>query len=230
MADNGLHAGHRERMLKKYSENGINCFEDHEKLEILLYSVFSRINTNELSHLLLNRFGSLNGVLTAKVSELTEIDGIGEKAAVKIRFFGDFFKCLFEEKPNKIILDNADSVAEYIRSVLNLKVAETMAILFLDNKQQLIGRFVFSNNHPNDIRIPQKEISKRVVESECTSVIISHTHIGLPVLPSESDFIATRKIAAILNALGVRLLDHIIVAPEAKYSIRSAGDMRDLWG
>ncbi len=230
MADNGLHAGHRERMLKKYSENGIDCFEDHEKLEILLFSVFSRINTNELSHILLNRFGSLNGVLTASVSELTEIDGIGEKAAIKIRFFGDFFKCLFDNKPDKIILSNVNSVAEYIRAVLNLKIAETMAMLFLDNKQQLIGRFVFSNNHPNDIRFPQKEMSKRVVESQCSSVIISHTHVGLPVLPSESDFITTRKIAYMLDALGVKLLDHIIVAPEAEYSIRSAGDMRDLWG
>ncbi len=230
MADNGLHAGHRERMLKKYSENGIDCFEDHEKLEILLFSVFSRINTNDLSHILLNRFGSLNGVLTASVSELTEIDGIGEKAAVKIRFFGDFFKNLFENKPDRIILCDVNSVAEYIRAVLNLKIAETMAMLFLDNKQQLIGRFVFSNDHPNEIRFPQKEMSKRVVESECTSVIISHTHIGLPVLPSESDFITTRKISSILDALGVKLLDHIIVAPEAEYSIRSAGDMRDLWG
>ncbi len=230
MADNGLHAGHRERMLKKYSENGIDCFEDHEKLEILLFSVFSRINTNDLSHKLLNRFGSLNSVLTASVSELTEIDGIGEKAAVKIRFFGDFFKSLFENQPDRIILSNVDSVAAYIRAVMNLKIAETMAILFLDNKQQLIGRYVFSNNHPNDIRVPQKELSKRVVESKCTSVIISHTHVGLPVLPSESDFITTRRIASILDALGVKLLDHIIVAPEAEYSIRSAGDMRDLWG
>ena len=54
MAENeNVHKGHRQRMLKKYMMQGIDCFDDHEVLEILLYLVFSRRDTNELGHRLL---------------------------------------------------------------------------------------------------------------------------------------------------------------------------------
>ncbi len=229
MAGDGLHAGHRERMLKKYSENGIDCFEDHEKLEILLFSVFSRINTNDISHRLINRFGSLYGVLNANASDLEEIEGIGKNAALRIRFFGDFYRSLSEEKPKKIILDTTGKVVEYCRSFLNFQSAECMTALFLDRKNQLINRYVVTDNHSNSVVIQIKKLSQKVVEARCNSVILVHTHIDLPVLPSESDYITTRKIANMLKLLDVELLDHIIISPTSEHSIRSSGDLRDLW-
>lgn len=36
--EKNIHSGHRQRMLKKYLEHGIDCFEDHEILEIFLFT------------------------------------------------------------------------------------------------------------------------------------------------------------------------------------------------
>ena len=44
--EKNIHSGHRQRMLKKYLEHGIDCFEEHEILEIFLYTAYSRRNTN----------------------------------------------------------------------------------------------------------------------------------------------------------------------------------------
>lgn len=229
MADNGLHAGHRERMLKKYSENGIDCFEDHEKLEILLFSVFSRINTNDISHRLLNRFGSLSGVLNANLSDLEEIEGIGKNAAIRIRFFGDFYRALSEDEPKKIILNGTDQTVEYCRTFLDFKVEEYMVAFFLDHKNRLINRYIVSDNRSNSVGIRLNKLSQKVVESKCRCVILVHTHTDLPVLPSESDYITTRKIANMLKMLDVELLDHIIISPTSEHSMRGSGDLRDVW-
>ena len=57
-----LHDGHRGRMYERYLNNGFNGFQEHEVLEMLLYTAYSRTNTNELAHKLINSFGGLEYV------------------------------------------------------------------------------------------------------------------------------------------------------------------------
>ena len=88
--EKNIHSGHRQRMLKKYLEHGIDCFEDHEILEIFLFTAYSRRNTNDISHQLINRFGSLEGVLNAGYDEIVEEKNVGVTAAALISFMKDF--------------------------------------------------------------------------------------------------------------------------------------------
>ena len=81
MSKTNLHEGHRERMRIRFSANGFENYRPHEVLEQILFLVIPRANTNETAHLLVNRFGSLRGVLNAPVKELMEVPGIGRKAA-----------------------------------------------------------------------------------------------------------------------------------------------------
>ena len=86
----GIHKGHRQRMLKRYLEHGIDSFEDHELLEIFLFSAYSRRNTNDIAHRLIERFGSLEGVMHADYDALCEVDDVGPTAAGLICFLKDF--------------------------------------------------------------------------------------------------------------------------------------------
>ena len=43
------HSGHRERMRKKFIENGFDVFETHEALEMFLYYAIPRKDTNPLA-------------------------------------------------------------------------------------------------------------------------------------------------------------------------------------
>lgn len=229
MAKNDLHSGHRERMFKKYSENGIDCFEDHEKLEILLFYILPRVNTNDLAHLLINRFGSLHGVFNASKSELMEIKGLNSASVLKIYYLRDFFHDLNQEKPPLQVLDSVDKVASYCRSIFGFKTEEEMVALFLDNKNTLIGMYNVKGYGPNSIQFNPNEFSRKVLESNCSGVVLTHSHIFTPLLPSDSDIITTRKIANMLKTIGIELIDHIIVNDWADYSIRSSGDLKDIW-
>lgn len=73
----GLHAGHRQRVRQRFLQTGLEHFQDHEALELLLFYAIPRRDVNETAHLLLNRFGSLSGVLDAPEEELCEIPGVG---------------------------------------------------------------------------------------------------------------------------------------------------------
>jgi DNA repair protein RadC len=76
-----LHAGHRDRLRKRFIEEGLDAFEDHQALELLLFFALPRRDTNELAHGLLRRYGSLSAVLDADPVDLARTEGIGETAA-----------------------------------------------------------------------------------------------------------------------------------------------------
>ncbi len=78
------HAGHRERVRKRYRTGGLEPFAQHEVLEFLLFSYIPRADTNPLAHRLLEQIGELIDVLSAPTEKLTEVPGVGWKTADRL--------------------------------------------------------------------------------------------------------------------------------------------------
>ena len=81
----GVHDGHRQRIRARFLEHGLDNFEDHEALELLLSYTQPRKDVNPLAHRLIEHFGSFDAVFDAPIEELVKIDGIGESAAAMIK-------------------------------------------------------------------------------------------------------------------------------------------------
>ena len=58
MADN-IHGGHRQRLKDRFIKDGLDSFEPHNILELLLFFGISRADTNTISHNLIDMFVSL---------------------------------------------------------------------------------------------------------------------------------------------------------------------------
>lgn len=76
-----LHAGHRRRMTERFRIAGFDGWQPHEVLEVLLYSVLPRINTNLHGHRLIRKFGSVKNVLEANPAEIQQVEGLGPVSA-----------------------------------------------------------------------------------------------------------------------------------------------------
>ena len=57
------HTGHRERMKAEFLARGLEGWPDHRVLELLLFYTIPQGDVNDLAHELVERFGSLAGVL-----------------------------------------------------------------------------------------------------------------------------------------------------------------------
>ena len=55
----GEHEGHRKRIIQKLETGALL---DHELLEIMLFSMLPRRNTNDIAHRLLQKFGSIEEI------------------------------------------------------------------------------------------------------------------------------------------------------------------------
>ena len=76
-----VHDGHRARKKEQFRTHGLDAFADHEVLELLLFYAIPRVDTNPVAHRLIDRFGSLDAVLSAPPEELEKVEGVGEHAA-----------------------------------------------------------------------------------------------------------------------------------------------------
>ena len=75
--ENNIHKNHRERLRERAINSGFQDFHDHQVLELLLFYALPRIDTNDLAHSLIERFGSLEGVFKADRNELLSVSGVG---------------------------------------------------------------------------------------------------------------------------------------------------------
>ena len=65
-----IHKDHRQRVRERYLKEGLDGFSEVQVLELLLFYVIPRQDTNPIAHRLIDRFGSLHQVLEAPVEEL----------------------------------------------------------------------------------------------------------------------------------------------------------------
>ena len=94
-----IHDGHRQRLKDTYKESGPSAMREHQLLELLLTYAIPRKDVNPIAHELINRYGTLDEVLKADITELSKIDGIGENAAILISVCGAMRN--IREKPKK---------------------------------------------------------------------------------------------------------------------------------
>ena len=113
------HAGHRERLRRRFGQEGLNGFAPHEALELLLTYALPRVDTNGLAHALIRRFGSLGAVLEASQADLTQVEGIGPRAAALITLMLPLFRMYQQEKLKpRLCLDNYGGLSAYSRKLL----------------------------------------------------------------------------------------------------------------
>ena len=97
MAYKHEHGGHRERMKDKYIKFGLEIFEPHEVLEMILFYAVPRVDTNPLAHRLIDHFGSLAGVFDASISQLMDF-GLSKNAAVFISMIPKISRIYIDDK------------------------------------------------------------------------------------------------------------------------------------
>lgn len=198
----------------------------HEVLELILYYVIPRRDTNSIAHGLIKKYGSLRGVLTAPVESLSAEPYITYSGAVLLNMFGkkgDFASLLEEEKPR---LGSLSEVVDFMRAVLADKPKEEIIVLCLDGRDRLI-RQVVSKGTVNSASTYNREILQEVLNSHAMSVIIGHNHPAGDVAPSSSDVKATARIKSVLDGVGIKLYDHVIIAGDSYYSFARQGMLEE---
>lgn len=222
-----LHAGHRERMIGKLLEHP-DALAEHELLEVLLFSLIPRKDTNALAHKLLKTFGSLENVFKAPADSLKLIDGVGESVAAKILVIGKIISRVSKEKEPIRILTNFENVKKVLVEIFRNSNSESFVMLLLDKRYKLLAAVKFSDENKHSVSVDIPELISAFSVHKPAMAIIAHNHTSGSVLPSEEDMFTTTKFNVLCQLHGIRLVDHVIVSGEKAYSFEREGDFYEI--
>ena len=215
-----MHEGHRARVKKRFLEEGLDSFSDIQALELLLFYVIPRSDTNPIAHALLDHFGSLSQVLEADVEELQKVKWVGENAAVFLSLIpqmGRFY--LVDRTKQASVLPTLDSCAQYLLPRFFGRKTETVFLLCLDAKCKLLCCKEVGQGGTNSTGISIRKIVETAIGINASTVVLAHNHPSGLAVPSPEDIQTTRQIAQALRAVEITLADHIIVADDDYVSI-----------
>lgn len=223
--------GHRERVRKKFLENGFNGLEDYEVLELLLFYVIPRKDTKAIAKELIKRFKTLANVLKADTLELKTINGLGDVAITFLKMMGALPEKIYEDKlkNQKLIKDDRNKITDkevllsFLRNKIGYEDVEKFYVIYLSSSNEVIAFEESSSGTLDRSSIYPREIYKRVIMENAKSIIIAHNHPSGNTCPSKCDIDITNEIAKGLKNFGALLLEHIIITRDSYFSFLEEG-------
>lgn len=219
-----IHDGHRQRMRSRFLKEGLDNFEPHQVLELLLFYCVPRRDTNEIAHSLLKRFGSVAGVLDAPLDELKRVENVGEGTAVFLTLMKEFYRYYQVGRASvDQILNSIEKCGDYLVPHFFGRRNETVFLLCLDAKCKVLQCKEVGEGSVNSASVPIRRIVEMALGANATSVVIAHNHPSGLAFPSDEDKLTTRKLGQALGAVDIQLVDHIVVADDDYISLAQSG-------
>lgn len=219
-----VHDGHRARKKEQFREHGLEAFADHEVLELLLFYAVPRQDTNPIAHRLLDRFGSLAGVLSAPPEELQAVDGVGEHAATLLTLLLPAVRRTFLEScGHDINLNGTEALGSYFCRLFFGARQEAFYEVCLDAKGKLLRCYKIADGSVDAVNVNVRLLVENALRCHASAVALSHNHPSGIALPSADDNATTLMVYDALRTVGIELVDHIIVADDDFVSLYENG-------
>ena len=211
-----LHEGHRNRLKARFLSEGLDSFNDHNILELVLFYALPRKDTNEIAHALINRFGSYAAVFKASVEELRTVPGIGEHAAILIKLFLPVSRRYLHERSEKgrPICDTLDKLLRFAEEEYAGVRLEETRVLLLDSSLRIIDCVKISDGLENAAELQARRLVEAAIRRDAPMAVLMHNHPGGRKLPSGEDYESTLRLVSICETMGIKLLEHVLITNE----------------
>lgn len=215
---------HRARLRKRCAQGEDTGLTDSELLELVLFRALPHHDVGALCQRLLKYFGTFNAVITASEQDLRHVKGVGQAVVSELKIVQTAACRMAKLKViGKDVLSSWDQLMAYCRTRLGHLKYETFHALFLDTKNALIAEECLQSGIVNHVPVYPRQVAKRALELDASAVILVHNHPSGDPEPSPEDITVTHDIVDALQALSIRVHDHVIIGTNGTVSLKSRG-------
>ncbi len=218
------YTNHRQRLRARFMRAGANALADYEMLELVLFRAIPRRDVKPIAKRLLAEFGDFNRVISAPAARLAKVPGVGTAAVQELKIVEAAAQMLGQAR---VLGQNAitswSSLMEYCKTVMAHRETEQFRVLYLDRKNTLIADEPQAVGTVDHVPVYPREVVKRALELNASSLILVHNHPSGSPDPSDEDIIMTNRMVDAAKALGMAVHDHIIIGKEQDASFKALG-------
>lgn len=217
-------ADHRQRLRARFMDGGASALPDYEMLELVLFRAIPRQDVKPLARRLIDMFGDFNRVLSAPVSRLTQVQGVGQAVICELKIVEAAAHRMARSRViQRHVISSWDAVVDYCHTVMAHRDTEQFRVLFLDRKNVLVADEEQARGTVDHVPVYPREVVKRALELNASALILVHNHPSGDPTPSEADIAMTAQVEQAAQALGITLHDHLIIGKSRELSFRASG-------
>ena len=216
----------QDRPREKLLRHGADHLTDAELLALILGTGHPRagLNALDVARLLLREFGSLGELRAAGIAELRRVPGLGGAKACQVKAAIELAaRIASEQSQDRPHLESSLAVFRFLRGRLGDLRHELFVVLLLDARNRLIKEVTVARGSLTEATVHPREVLVHAVRESAYGMILVHNHPSGDPTPSENDLEITRRISRVATTLGVRLVDHIVIAKERHFSFVDEG-------
>lgn len=217
-----------ERPSERFFTLGPAALTDAELLAIIIRSGNQRQNVLQLAQsLIIHESGGAGGLaflLERSLEELMNHDGIGKVRAIQLKALIEIASRASADarKPRQAIRTPQDAGRLVETDMMNLPREELRAIL-LDIRNRVIRVIRIAEGGLSSSVISPRDLFREAVRANAAALILAHNHPSGDPSPSHEDIETTRRFMEMGDLMGVRVMDHIVVARIGTVSLKQQG-------
>ncbi len=209
-----------EEIKRIKQSGGGEALLDHEIVVMLLSSVHDKVQAQAIAGKLMDTCKGIGGILGRGMYELKLIEGVTDSAIAAIECVKQAPKRALKEGLKKgSVMDDQETLVDYIRISIGLSGKEAIQIIYLDTQHRLIGDEVYVGTI-NEVYLYERTVVEQALAMQAAAVILAHNHPGGSLEPSEEDKDMTMNLASACQSINIKLLDHILVTDKGHFSFK----------
>jgi len=208
-----------ERPREKLLERGPHALSSAELLAIILMSGSKGKSAVDLGRELISDFGSLRNLSRRLPKEYSSRRGMGQAKAAQLAAAFELGRRLMGEPstPKERLGSSAEVVKQLMPRYRDLN-RELFTIAILDSAHRIIKTKLLTAGTLNAALVHPREVYREAVVEGAAGLILVHNHPSGDPSPSEEDIKLTRQMVRAGEALGIPVVDHVIIGDGRHFS------------
>jgi DNA repair protein RadC len=208
--------------------HGSEALSDAELLALLLRTGGGGVDVLTVAARLLSLRGGLQGVARSSARELAQVPGVGPAKAATVLAALELGRRLAGRRlrPGAALRGPEDVYRHYHPNLRHVHQERFFAVL-LDGRHRVLGHEVVSQGTLTASLVHPREVFRPALRACAAALILVHNHPSGDPTPSAEDRDVTSRLARAGEILGVRVVDHVVVAERGYCSLREEGLLED---
>ena len=216
-------------MKAEFLARDLEGWPDHRVLELLLFYTIPQGDVNDLAHELVERFGSLAGVLDASVEELKKVKGVGDHTAVFPRMLPAVLGRYQGARTRlSAIINSPEEAYAWLEPYFFGARNEMVYVLCLDGKRQVLGVRKVAEGSIELAEVNTRRIAEEAIGLRAVQIYVAHNHVSNLAIPSQADWLTTDTLRGALRPIGIELIDHLVFVDGDMVSLKDSEHLKGL--
>jgi len=213
-----------DRPRERLEALGVEALSDAELLALLLRAGDRDKDAVAVAAALLVARGGLLGLARSAGRELASTPGVGPARSASVLAALELGRRLSAGRLRRgAAIRGPEDIYRHFHPRLRHAEQERFEVLLLDGRHRVMGQELVSQGTLTASLVHPREVFRPALRACAASLVLVHNHPSGDPTPSAEDREVTTRLSRAGEILGVRVVDHVVVAERGYCSLREEG-------